>query len=77
VKTMKNITLSADKELIEAARDRARAEKTTLNEQFRLWLADYARREQQAERAMAVVRELQGKVRTGGRKFTREEMNER
>lgn len=77
MKTMKNITLSADKELIEAARDRARAEKTTLNEQFRLWLADYARREQQAERAMAVVRELQGKVRTGGRKFTREEMNER
>ena len=74
---MKNITLSADEELIEAARDRARAEKTTLNEQFRLWLADYARREQQAERAMAVVRELQGKVRTGGRKFTREEMNER
>lgn len=74
---MKNITLSADEKLIEAARERARAEHTTLNEQFRLWLADYARREQQAERAMAVVRELQGKVRTGGRKFTRGEMNER
>ena len=56
---------------------RARAENTTLNEQFRLWLAEYARREQQAERAMAVVRELRGKVRTGGRKFTRDEMNER
>lgn len=74
---MKNITLSADERLIEAARERARAEHTTLNEQFRLWLADYARREQQATEAMAVVRELQGKVRTGGRKFTREEMNER
>ncbi len=74
---MKNITLSADERLIEAARERARAEHTTLNEQFRLWLADYARREQQAEKAMAVVRELRGKVRTGGRKFTREEMNER
>ncbi len=74
---MKNITLSADERLIEAARERARAEHTTLNEQFRLWLADYARREQQAAEAMAVVRELQGKVRTGGRKFTREEMNER
>lgn len=74
---MKNITLSADEKLIEAARERARAEHTTLNEQFRLWLADYARREQQAEKAMAVVRELRGKVRTGGRKFTREEMNER
>jgi hypothetical protein len=74
---MKNITLSADERLIEAARERARAEHTTLNEQFRRWLADYVRREQQAERAMAVVRELRGQVRTGGRKFTREEMNER
>ena len=74
---MKNITLSADEGLIEAARERARAENTTLNEQFRLWLAGYARREQQAERAMVTIRELRGRVRTGGRKFTREEMNER
>ena len=35
---MKNITLSADEGLIEAARERARTEHTTLNEQFRLWL---------------------------------------
>ena len=74
---MKKITLSADERLIEAARERAHAEHTTLNEQFRLWLANYARREQQAEEAMAVVRELRGKVRTGGRTFTRDEMNER
>ena len=74
---MKNITLSADEGLIEAARERARAEHTTLNEQFRRWLKDYVRREQQAEEAMAVVRELRGKVRTSGRKFTRDEMNER
>ena len=74
---MKNITLSADEGLIEAARERARAEHTTLNEQFRRWLKDYARREQQAEQAMAVVRELRGKVRTGGHKVTRDEMNER
>lgn len=74
---MKNIMFSADEELIEAARERARAEHTTLNEQFRLWLADYAGGEQQADRAMAVVRELRGKLRTGGRKFTRDEMNER
>ncbi|MDQ3302352.1 MAG: hypothetical protein M3518_03250 [Actinomycetota bacterium] len=74
---MKNITLSADEKLIEDAREKARAEHTTLNEQFRRWLIDYTRSEQQAEKAMAVVRELQGKVRTGGRKFTREEMNER
>jgi hypothetical protein len=74
---MKNITLSAEEGLIEAARERARAEHTTLNEQFRRWLKDYARREQQADDAMAVIRELRGKVRTGGRKFTRDEMNER
>ena len=74
---MKNITLSADEGLIEAARERARAEHTTLNEQFRRWLKDYTRREQQADDAMAVVRELRGKVRTGGRKFTRDEMNVR
>jgi len=36
---MKNITLSADEALIEAARAQAKAENTTLNEQFRLWLA--------------------------------------
>lgn len=73
---MKNITLSADERLIEAARERARVEHTTLNEQFRHWLEDYARREQQAEEAMAVVRELRGKLRVG-RKLTRDEMNER
>ncbi|MGB3634562.1 MAG: hypothetical protein WA982_11025 [Rubrobacteraceae bacterium] len=74
---MKNITLSANEKLIEAARERAQTENTTLNEQFRLWLDDYVRSYQQAEKAMTVVRELQGKLRTGGRKFTRDEMNER
>lgn len=73
---MKNITLSADEKLIEDAREKARAEHTTLNEQFRRWLIDYTRSEQQAEKAMAVVRELQGKLRVGG-KLTRDEMNER
>ena len=34
-------------------------------------------RQQQAQRAMAVVEELRGKLRTGGRKFTHDEMNER
>ena len=73
---MKNITLSADENLITAARRRAVAEHTTLNEQFRLWLGNYVRREQQAAEAMRVIRELQGKLRVG-RKLTREEMNER
>ena len=73
---MKNITLSADGNLIEAARRRAVSEHTTLNEQFRLWLENYVGREQQAAEAMRVMRELQGKLRVG-RKLTRDEMNER
>lgn len=74
---MKNVTLSADENLIEAARRRAMAEHTTLNEQFRLWLKNYVGREQQAARAMQTIRELQGQLFAGGRKFTRDEMNER
>lgn len=74
---MKNITLSADASLIVAARERAAAERTTLNAQFRRWLADYAGRKQQADSAMATIRLLRGEIATGGRRFTRDEMNER
>ena len=73
---MKNVTLSADEGLIEAARRRAATERTTLNAQFRLWLSDYVGRERQAAIATAVMDELQGKMRVG-RKLTREEKNER
>ena len=73
---MKNITLSADEDLIEAARRRAAAQHTTLNAQFRLWLTDYVGRERQAAQAMRTVRALQGKLRVG-RRLTREERNER
>ena len=74
---MKNITLSADEKLIEAARARARSENTTLNEQFRRWLADYTQRRERAADAMVTIAELQKQLRTGGRKFSRDEMNER
>lgn len=74
---MKNMTLSASEYLVEAARQRAVAEHTTLNEQFRLWLEDYARRKQQAEIAMETLKALRGRLFTRGRKFTRDEMNER
>ena len=72
---MKNITMTADETLIEAARERARSENTTLNEQFRLWLAGYARKQrmQQYEQVMAGLR---GKL-VVGRKLSRDEMNER
>lgn len=74
---MKNITLSADEHLIEAGRRRAVAQRTTLNAQFRLWLSDYAGRGSQADAAMETVQALAGEIATGGRKFTRDEMNER
>lgn len=73
--SMKNITLSADEALIEAARAQAREEKTTLNEQFRLWLATYARK-QRMKRYEEVMADLRGKV-VVGRKLTRDEMSER
>ena len=72
----KNITFSAEEALIEEAREAARADNTTLNEQFRLWLEQYARR-QRAQRAMETVDRLRSYVSSGGGKFTREEMNER
>ena len=73
---MKNITLSADDHVIEAARERARSENTTLNEQFRVWLESYAR-EALVRRFHETMNELQRTHSTGGRKFTRDEMNER
>lgn len=74
---MRNVTFSADERLVEAARERAQREKTTLNEQFRLWLEAYAGREEKARSAMQVVADLRRTVRTGGRRFTRDELNER
>ena len=74
---MKKITLRADEGLIAEARQWAANEKTTLNAVFRQWLADYVGRKRQTERAMATIHELQATYGTGGRKFTREEMNER
>ena len=73
---MKNITLSADEHLIDAASQRAAAEHTTLNEQFRGWLTEYARKQEQLRRFDNTVNELRGKLKVG-RKLTRDEMNER
>ena len=73
---MKKITLSADERLLEAAHKYAAVENTTLNAKFRQWLEDYTQRQQQADRAMATIRELQAKISTDGYKFIRDEMNE-
>ena len=55
---------------------RARAERTTLNELFRQWLAEYASHHERLQHYDQVIGALRGKVRVG-RKLTRDEMNER
>jgi hypothetical protein len=74
---VKSITFSAPEHLIEAARVRAREQHTTLNEDFRRWLEGYTGGEHRVAAAMAAIDVLRRDVRTDGRKFTREEMNER
>ena len=73
---VKNITFSADEHLIDAARQRASAEHTTLSKQFRLWLAEYACKQELLRRFDNTINELRGKLKIG-RKLTRDEMNER
>lgn len=73
---MKNITLSAEESLIEAARARARAEHTTLNEVFRRWLAGYAQTDARMQRYEAAMAQVRGRMKVG-RKLDRDAMNER
>ena len=73
---MRNITFAADEQMIKQAREQAEADGSSLNEQFRLWLESYARK-RQAERARETMKRIGGYASSGGRKFTRDEMNER
>jgi hypothetical protein len=72
---MKNITLSADEELIERARSIAREQRRTLNEAFREWLAQFARNAGDGQGFDALMMRLQSV--DAGRRFRREELNER
>jgi hypothetical protein len=72
---MKNITFSAQELAIERAREVARSEHRSLIDAFREWLVQYGSRRVSA----AEVTELYAGLRhvNAGRKFTRDEMNER
>jgi hypothetical protein len=72
---MKNITFSAAESDIERAREVARSEHRALNEAFREWLIQYGSRRV----SVSEVKELYNGLRhvNAGRKFTRDEMNER
>ena len=73
---LKNVTLSADERLIEAARERARGERTTLNAEFRRWLESYTRGGERVAEYRALMESLAPTTDSGGR-FSRDEMNER
>jgi hypothetical protein len=72
---VKNITLSADENLIEQAREVARAQHTTLNAAFREWLEQYSGREERARRFDEIMERT--KYLKADRKYTRDELNER
>lgn len=72
---LKNVTLSADEAIIEQARRRAQLENTTLNELFRRWLNQYVAQPGAADRYRSLMQRLS--YVDAGRKFSREEMNER
>jgi hypothetical protein len=70
-----NITFSADKSDIEQAREEAQSRNTTLNDLFRDWLKQIGGRRARATEYRALMNKLRHV--NAGRKFTREEMNER
>jgi len=72
---VKNITLSADENLIEQARKAAADQHTTLNAAFREWLEQFAGREARARRFDEAMERT--KYLRADRKYTREELNER
>jgi hypothetical protein len=72
---LRNITLTAVGDLIDLAREKALSQKTTLNEEFRRWLRVYAAGDVQAR--MDALYLKYAHIDTGGRKFTRDEMNDR
>jgi hypothetical protein len=72
---VRNITFSADENKIDRAREVARSEHKTLNDAFREWLDWYASRNINREEVEALFEKL--KYVNAGRKFTRDEMNER
>jgi hypothetical protein len=78
---MRNITFSAADELIDQARAKAKAKGVTLNDEFRAWLDAYVKHEaaNEGQRRAARFREIMKELShvRAGRKFTRDEMNER
>lgn len=74
---LRNITLSADDQLIDMARKKATGAQSTLNVEFRKWLETYtASQDTTAVTRFREVMQQLGNV-DAGRTFTRDELNER
>ena len=72
---MKNVTLSADEGLIEQARLVARSQHKTLNAVFREWLLQFTAQTGRGQEFDSLMKRL--KHVKAGRRFSRDEMNER
>lgn len=72
---LKNITLSAEKQLIQLAREKAAKENTTLNQQFRAWLERYVSTDRKLIDYDSLMSQFE--YAQPGRRFSRDEMNER
>jgi len=55
---MKNVTLSADEDLIEQARQVARSQRRTLNAAFRAWLLQFTAQGGDGQEVAALMRRL-------------------
>lgn len=76
---LKNITLSAQEEAIKALREVAKKRGTTANQMFRDWITSQTAKNQEHRTAEldAFFERMRKSNVNAGRKFTREEMNER
>ena len=85
---LKSIRVTMDERVISAAHDRALSEGMTLNGAVKKLLKEYAGelptekeaaeiRKARAAKAMKTIHKLKKSLSTNGRKFTRDEMNER
>lgn len=72
---LKNITLSADEELIRKARKKAEEEHTTLNSQFCQWLENYTSMGKNSNDYLNLMESLS--YAKPSKQYSRDEMNER
>ena len=72
---LKNITISAEEKLIQKAREKARKEQTTLNENIRKWLKQYVDSGSTSKNFDELMNSFS--YASPGKSFSKEEMNER